>query len=126
MSKINTYVDKSGYKIRATEKAFNLYYKKQGFKPLAEAEQKVPEQTNEAPETVETEPEMGNPDDAVADQTDENVEDSDSVEDFNNSEEYKSWSVASLKEALNEAGIEYPKSATKAELYQLMIAGKEV
>ena len=69
---------------------------------------------------------MGNPDDAVADQTDENVEDSDSVEDFNNSEEYKSWSVASLKEALNEAGIEYPKSATKAELYQLMIAGKEV
>lgn len=103
MSKMNTYENKDGYKIRATEKAYNLYYKKQGFKPVADkVVAVVPEQTE------------GNPEEVVPGE----AESADS-------DEYKSWNVASLKEALNEAGIEYPKGATKAELYQLLNAGKE-
>lgn len=108
MSKMNTYVNKDGYKIRATEKAYNLYYKKQGFEPVADKSVSVAsEQTEGNPEEVVSEGEESGEDEPV------------------NSEEYKSWSVATLKEALNEAGIEYPKNATKAELYQLLNAGKE-
>lgn len=37
MSEINLYQDHTGYKIRATEKAYNLFYKPQGFAPVADA-----------------------------------------------------------------------------------------
>ena len=44
--KLNTYVNESGYEIKATEKAFNLFYKKQGFclkgKPAEESEKRKP------------------------------------------------------------------------------------
>lgn len=114
MSKMNTYVNKDGYKIRATEKAHNLYYKKQGFKPVTDkVKPVVPEETGECAEEI-------------ASGEEESAGESASVEEeATDFDEYKSWSVASLKEALNEAGIEYPKGATKAELYQLLNAGKE-
>lgn len=115
MSKMNTYVDKDGYKIRATEKAYELYYKKQGFKlDMDKSDAAASGQGGE------------NPEDAAPEQAGENPEDATSLEeDFTDSAEYKAWSVDSLKKALNEAGIEYPKKATKPELYQLLNAGKE-
>lgn len=33
------YQNSSGYKIKATEKAYKLFYEKQGFKPVKETEQ---------------------------------------------------------------------------------------
>ncbi len=127
MSKMNTYVNKDGYKIRATEKAHKLYYEKQGFKLVAdESDVETSGQVGKNPEDAACEQEVEDPEDAAPEQVVEDTEDATPLEkDFTDSEEYKAWSVASLKEALNEAGIEYPKNATKAELYQLLKAGKE-
>lgn len=36
MNSLNTYRNKDGYVIKATRKAYNLFYKKQGFVPVTE------------------------------------------------------------------------------------------
>lgn len=46
---VKEYVNKAGYKIKASEKAYNMLYKKNGFKPV---EEKSPE---EVPNREETE-----------------------------------------------------------------------
>lgn len=46
MSVIKQYVNKDGYRIRATEKVYNLYYKKQGFKPVADKPAESPARKN--------------------------------------------------------------------------------
>lgn len=34
-AKLQVYEDKDGYRIRATEKAYDLYYRRQGFRPVS-------------------------------------------------------------------------------------------
>ncbi|MGN1145437.1 MAG: hypothetical protein ACI4R5_03235 [Acetatifactor sp.] len=111
---IKTYENKEGYKIRATEKAFKLFYEKQGFRPV---------ESQSVSSDVAHDPVKNAGDDivppAMTGETVENPEDNISPNDTE-SESVKKISVREIKEALSSTGVDFPANATKSELLELL------
>ena len=108
-NEIKTYQNAKGYKIRATEKAYNLFYKKQGFKLVEEAGKKNASVKNDADTSADVS-EESNEDEASKTADTEDLE----------AKPVEKWSVSELREALAEAGIEFDSKATKKDLIALL------
>ncbi len=97
---LKKYENKDGYRIRATEKAYELYYKSQGFHPCSESEGHSTGRTAQG-------------DNATDSTHEDNATDSTHEAGFNN------MKVAALKAYLKEKGIKYDSKAGKEELVKL-------
>ncbi len=103
------YIDKNGLIINATPKAYELFYKNQGFEPLLE-EKAVKQDT--ATDTFKDA-------DANPDGAETNTDTSDKSAAADTEKHFEDMSMAELKSYLDNRGISYGKKVTKAELVKL-------